>query len=157
MSKLTFHYFMNYDDCMLGRFTTGEHEIPVNIEIENEDVPFFKAGRDMSIEVGAVSGHFRVFADEEEYKKSGHNLDICSIIPVGTFTESEQDSTVLFVGRVNDVEFDAEADDDEPNYTLEIETLDLTVYLSVRYEGEIRAGDIIHASAWLYGVLELPK
>lgn len=81
------------------------------------------------------------------------------MIPIGTFSPGhdnvnfQQSPHILFSGRVVGVAWNPSADANEPNCCLEIETLEMTFNLYMRYAASVEIGYIVHGVAWLFGDL----
>ena len=164
MNRLEFCYFQNYEDGKMARLlTTGDYEIPVNIFIDNDSELEDVSEGYCNIDVCAVGSSIEFYATEEEYRRQNSDMDIISMIPVGTFSvepddeDFEESPHILFTGRVLDVEWAPEADEDEPNCCILIETLELVITMYLRYDKPVERGFIVHGAAWLYGDLEMEE
>ncbi len=162
MTKLQFCYFMDYEDGKMARVeTTGEYEVPFNVFVDNAD-QFEDAAEGICflMDINGVGSDIRFFRDEEEFKASGSNFAVPSMVPMGTFPanadeEGFQESPhILFAGIVKDFAWNLGAGEREPNLGMEIETLDMTVNLYMRYDGPVEKGYVVYGSAWIYGNLE---
>ena len=160
MNKLFFCGFMDYEDGKIARVTTtGEYEIPFNVFIDNAyDVIETEPGP-CSITIKALGENISIFTSEEEYRASGAELAVVSMIPIGTFSlnsedgQFEQSPHILFTGKVVDVITNPDAGEDGLNYCLLIETLGISFYLYIRHDAQIEKGHIVHGVAWLCGDL----
>lgn len=158
MNKLRLFDFSEYEDGMMAHAQMiGEDEIPLNIFIDNYSEVSNLHDCDIDIDICGVGCEFEAYETEEEYYKQDPMLSSIALIPIGTFsvnsddTDFKQSPHILFGGIVREVEFNAEAGDNEPNYCLTVDTLGITLTLFVSYQSEIKKGYIVHGVAWLYG------
>ena len=160
MTKVHFYHFMRYEEGKLANVDLLEYGVPAYIFIDNSKELEGLQECDAEIDIYGVAGAVDVFKTEEEYRAQGKNMDVQSMIPMGTFwvkdktKKSGPEPTILYSGIVQSVERDEEAAEDRPNYLLEIATYGMTFSLYVRHGGEIQAGDIVSGSAWIYGDLK---
>ena len=147
----TFRYFLEYRDGKMVRLeTTGEYNIPLNIFADNADVVTFRDGESCLIKVSGIGNRdMELFSSEDEYEKSINKkfpMAPISMIPIGTFSMNEKEDEfkqsphIMFSGRVLDVEFDANANENHPNCKIAIETLGISFNLFVNYNGKIAVG-----------------
>ncbi len=162
MSRFKLCGFSDYEDGKMGRFeTAGPIGIPVNIFIDNAADFTGKERGPCSVDVCGVGRGIQVFESEETYLATDPKTDVPSLIPMGTFSPSndgesfEQSPDMSFTGRVLDVDWDREAEEDEPNCCMLIETLELTFRLYLRYDLPVEKGYVVHGAAWLFGDLEM--
>ena len=156
MSRLEFFYFQDYEDGKMARMqTTGEYEIPVNIFIDNaSELEAAKPGY-CNIDVCSVGSSIDIYASEEEYRQTDSNMDIMSMIPIGTFSAKPDDEAfqesphILFTGKVLDVVLNPDAEEDEANCCILVETLGLTINIYLNYDRPVEKGYIVHGIAWL--------
>lgn len=161
MNRLAFCCFQGYEDGKMASMqTTGDHEIPVNIFIDNASEMEDAEQGYYYIDVCGVGENIRVFASEEEYREENPDFGVLSLIPVGTFPANpeeegfEESPHILFSGIVRGVKWNPEAGEEEPNCCILIETLELIITLYLRYDGPVEEGYIAHGIAWLYGDME---
>ena len=164
MSQFKFYYYMDCEDGKMARVeTTEDLEIPVNIFIDNADESKAVKGDLCSIDVCGIGSNIEIFASEETYESVDSKLKMAipSMIPIGTFPADPDDKMfeesphILFTGRVVDVEWDSEAESDEPNCCILVETLEFTFNLFLRYDAPIEKGYIVHGIAWLFGDMKM--
>ena len=164
MNRLKFCYFQDYEDGKMARMlTTGEYEIPVNIFIDNaSEFEGVKRGY-CNIDVCAVGSSIDIYASEEEYRQTDSNMDIISMIPMGTFSVKPDDEDfqesphILFTGKVLDVAWNPEADEDDANCCVLVETLGLMINLYLNYDKPVEKEYIVHGVAWLFGDMEMEE
>jgi len=144
--------------------TTGDIEIPFNMVIDNAAEANVNEDCIYSIVIFGVSHDIRIFSSVEEYTAADTCMAIPSMIPVGTFPDNWPENTddqveethqILFTGTIEEFEKLEIAGDNMPNYLLLIETLEMELFLYIRYEGPIEEGYIAHGNAWLFG--DLPE
>ena len=160
MSRFNLCGFTDYEDGKMGRFeTAGPIGMPVNIFIDNA-ADFTGEERGLcSVDVSGVGRDIQVYESEETYLATDPKTDVPSLIPMGTFSPSDdgesfdQSPDTSFTGRVLDVDWDREAGEDEPNCCMLIETLELTFSLYLRYDRAVKKGYVVHGTAWLFGDL----
>ena len=162
MSRLKFCYFTDYEDGKMARMlTTEEMEIPVNIFIDNANEIGDAHEGYCNIDICGIGSSIEIFSSEDEYAASDSQMAVVSMIPMGTFPvnpddkDFEESPHILFTGKVLDVEWNPEAEEDEANCCLLIETLELLVNLYLRYDKPIENGYIVHGVAWLFGDMEM--
>ena len=164
MGKETVFTFENYTETsegILGRLYTKQENIPVNILIDNAAQVNLKEGNLCSMEVMGLCGDFRIFADEKAYYDEGQEMASVSLIPIGTFPATggeenlEQSADILFSGKITDVKSGDELEGMDvygPDWQyMEVETLGMYLHLYVQCRDEIKTGNFVHGSAWLYG------
>ena len=158
MNKFYFNGFEDYEDGKMARLiTTGEYEIPINVFIDNANDYEDMGHGFCTIDVSAMGSSIEIYKDEEDYRSAGTCMDIISMIPVGTFPLDDDDEDfeesphILFSGKVIEAEANPDADEDEPDYCLCIETLGFEMNLFVKSDEEIENGNIVHGVAWLFG------
>ena len=161
MTKIHFYRFWAYEDGKLANAELEEGGVPINIFVDNvEEYPDLPEC-DAEIEIFGASQELEVFETEEAYFAQGTNMAPQSLIPTGTFGMTGEskaytpEPTILYSGIVRSVETREEAAENRPNYLLEVETYGMTFSLYARFDGEIRVGDIVSGSAWIYGDLNL--
>lgn len=161
MTKLRFHEFGDCDDGKMAMMEIlDETEIPINACVDNyEDVSGMNEGDVCYMDVFGVGSDIEIYRSEEEFKRSGSTMAPKSLIPTGTFSVKPDDADfrptphILFAGMVREVEVNPDAEEDDANYCLAIESYCLNFYLYLRYDGEIEVGDIAYGIAWLFGDL----
>ena len=160
MSKMTFKYFMEYEDGQMARMeTTGNLRIPVNIFIDNAAALDNLAEGLCTIDICGVgsTSNIDIYPSEEAYRATSPKMDTISMILMGTFSIHQDDENfqqsphIIFSGRVLAVEWDPTAAQNKPNCCILIETLEMVINLYVRYDSVIEAGYIVHGVAWLFG------
>lgn len=160
-TKFVFNYFMDYEDGKIAHLEmANEYEVPLNLYADNADEIMIENGAICFVDVLGIGSDIAVFGSEEEYKKSGNQMDSISMIPIGTFPadettdEFEQSPYILFSGKVLNVEYNSDASFNEPNYCITIETLGMNFKLFIQCDEVISNGNIINGVAWLFGNLE---
>ena len=159
MDKFVFFRFGYGDvkDGLLARLETEVHEVPFNVIVED--------GSDLDLQeedvccaelYGTAGDDMKVWPTEEALYANGCDMAVPSMIPVGTFPRTwgepfYQNPWILFVGNVLEVEAAPEAPSERSIYCLLVETLEMTLHLSFRYDGLIKPGDILYGTAWLRG------
>ena len=160
VNKLRFFRYMDTKDGKLAQLETiADLRIPLNVCIDNAGAfPNLKPGL-CTVDVCGVSGDVRIFPSEEAYRAADLVFASRSLVPIGTFvpgaaeTDSPQTPHILFSGQVRKAVRNPEDAPDEPNWELDIETLELDLTLYCRTEETVRPGDLVHATAWLFGDL----
>ena len=164
MTELILNYYHRHHSgrIMARVCTTGFYGITFNLFADDDSDLNIPEGSTVRTQIHGDAIHFEVYESEEEYDKAGLEWDSTSLEPYGAllmFAKDEegnpvpQEAGVLFSGMVRGVKkFDA-AGEDEPNYELTIETLEMNVHLQVRYEGIIKEGYIFHADADLHATI----
>ena len=160
MTKLDLQYIADYEDCKMGRFeTTGDDGgVTVNILIDNYSEGFPSEG-ECFMEICGLGYNIEVYKTEEEFDAahSDFKMAVPSMIPIGTFSAveeaAEEDPRILFTGKVFGFETDPEAEGNDPNHLIHIDTYGFDFHLYTKYDGNLEAGDILHGVAWLYGDL----
>ena len=140
-------------DSKIARMETcGEERIPVNIFADDDSDWEIKDGTPCDIEVFGTADDIEVFDSEEAFAAHNSIMAPISMIPSGTFSSesSEQSPHIIFSGKVIEVEKDPNAEENQPNYCLNIDSHELRFCLFVRYGGEIAAGNIVSGEAWIY-------
>ena len=159
MDKFVFRHFIECEDGQLARIETAQSGIPVNIFAEDDTDYDLQDGEECTVTVYGIGNLIDIYQSEEEYYAEGCTMDVPSIIPVGTFPPSnseesfEESSHCLFVSTVTNVDAAADAAENQPNYCITVETLEMTVVLYLCYEGPIEVGNILHGIAWLFGTI----
>ena len=156
-TKLRFFKFSPYEDGYMAHMeTVGGINVPVNVFADPGTDFFLHAGQFCSFPLYGVGNRstVEVYRNREQYYGAGHRLLVPGMIPVGTFSPTEdenfeQSPHILLTGTVTDTE--KRGKENGPDYCLEVETLDMTVYVLLDYEGEIKPGFILHCAAWLFG------
>ncbi len=156
-TKLRFFKFSPHEDGYMAHMETmGGINIPVNVFADPGTDFFLHAGQICSFSLYGVGNRrtVEVYQNREQYYGAGHRLLVPGMIPVGTFSPTddedfEQSPRILLTGTVTAVEKREKGNG--PDYCLEVETLDMTVYVLLGYEGEIKPGYILHCVAWLFG------
>jgi hypothetical protein len=157
MTKVHFYRYIPYETGFMGNFDLSEYEIPINIFVDNaEDFPDLKEC-DAEMDIFGISQSFKLFKSEAEYEAAGTNMAVQSMIPSGTFSVLSEDKKfapspeIIYNGIVKSLEKDDDAQENQPNYCLEIETYGMTFHLFVHIQEEVCVGDIVSGGAWLYG------
>jgi hypothetical protein len=157
-TEFIFNTFLEYEEGTIAQVgTTGDFEVPMNIFCEAGTDFDLKEGERCEAEVMGAGSGIEIFEDAEAYEKTGTMFGLPSLIPSGTFpaeggAESFQQSpTIIFTGTVLDVVKNPDPGEDDPNYCLEVETLEMTMSLYVRYDGEIKKGNVVNGEAWIFG------
>lgn len=158
MSVFKFYGFSDYEDGKIAHLeTSGEIEIPVNIFIDNADEIGDIGECSCSIDVFAVGNGVVIYSSADDYYAADTKMDVISMIPVGTFPAKEDDENfeqsphIFFTGKVTDVDYNENSNNDKPNYCITIETVELTFQLYLRYDSIIEVGNIAQGVVWLYG------
>ena len=160
-TSLRLFKFVPYEDGYMAHMETmGDINIPVNVFADPGTDFCLHAGLACSFPLYGVANRrtVEVYPDAERYYLSGNRLLIPGMIPIGTFSPEddenfEQSPHILLTGTVTGVEKRNNESGSGPDYCVEVETLDMTVYVLLDFEGEIRPGDILHCVAWLFGVI----
>ena len=149
--KLIFRYYMDYRDSKIARMET-ESGIPLNIFADDGSDRTLSDGTECDLQVFGMGNGIRVFSSEEEYSAEETQFAPISMIPSGTFPSEngEESPHIIFSGKAANVEYDPNADQNQPNYCITIDTYDLSFCLFVKYEGQIEKGNIVSGEAWLY-------
>ena len=159
--KETLLRFFKFSPCEDGYMahmeTMGGINVPVNVFADPGTDFFLHAGQTCSFPVYGIGNRrtIELFPSEEQYFRSGNRLQIPGMIPTGTFSPRENDVNfiqtphILLTGTVTAVE--KRNSETGPDYCLEVETLDMTVYVLLDYEGDVEPGYILHCAAWLFG------
>ena len=159
-TKLRFFRFTPCEDGYMAHMeTTGGINIPVNVYADPGTDFFLHAGQRCSFPLRGIASvqTAEVYPDAERYYGAGHTLLIPGLIPTGTFSPKEdggnfeQSPHVLLTGTVTGAERRSPDAGPGPDWLLEVETLDMTVYVYMDHEGEIVPGNILHCAAWLFG------
>ena len=157
-TMLRFFKFSPHEDGYMAHMeTVGGINVPVNVFADPGTDFFLHAGQFCSFPLYGVGNRrtVEVYQSPEQYYGAGHRLLIPGMIPIGTFSPEEDDRSfeqsphVLLTGTVAAVE--KRENGTGPDYRLEVETLDMTVYVLLDHEGEIKPGYILHCVAWLFG------
>ena len=157
MNEFVFRYFADCEDGQMARLETAGSGIPVNVFAEDGTDFDLQDGESCCVDLCGIGSQVDVYSTEEALDASGCRMAVPSMIPMGTFppkgTEDdfEESAHILFVGKVLEVDTDPEANENQPNYCLKVETLEMTLLLYLRYEGPIKTGCILHGVAWLFG------
>ncbi len=157
MSKFVFRYFADCEDGQMARLETAESGIPVNIFAEDGTDFDLQDGECCKVELYGIGSQVDVYSTAEAMYAAGSKMTVPSMIPMGTFPPKdagepfEESAHILFVGTVLEVDTDPEANENQPNYCLKVETLEMTLQLYLRHEGLIEVGSILHGVAWLFG------
>ena len=153
-----FHYgYGDVKDGLLARLETEELEVPFNVLVEDgSDLDLQEEDSCYAELYGTASDNMEVWPTEEALYANGCNMAVPSMIPVGTFPRTWeepffQNPWILFVGTVLEVETAPEASSEQSNYCLLVETLEMTLHLSLHYDGPIKPGDILYGTARLSG------
>ena len=162
MSKLIFKYFMDSEEGKMGRFESESAcDMPVNIVIDNADEVTVEPDTEVDVEIFGISSKVSIYENEDEYNPPNTSMAPVSLIPMGTFDPVEDDwdsfeqsADILFSGIVTAVDTDDEAEEDNPNYCVTIESFGIDFNLYLRYDGEIKVGNVIHGTAWLWGEIK---
>ncbi len=157
-SRFTFRAFIAHEEGRLARLeTAGDLQVPMNVLCDAEtDLSLMDGDACLAEVFGAGSG-IRLFQDEADYDASGTQFAMPSVIPAGVFPPDnntdafQQEPIILLVGSVENVVKNPAPAPDDPNYFLEVETLEMRLNLFVRYDGEIRKGNVISCEAWIFG------
>ena len=162
-TAFTFHDFIQYDDRndhgFLAELETGDG-VPVNVFAEPDSCFDLKEGDPCEVLVYGVCNNVSVFATEEEYGTSDIQMDVIAMIPAGTFPLDPDDEDfkpspwIIYSGRVIQVEKLEAKKENRPNYFIVVETLGMITGLYTHFDGEIKPGNIVHGTAWLYGNIE---
>lgn len=157
MTDFRFCGFSDYKDGKMAHLETMEYEIPVNIYAEADSDFSLEEGDICSVYIYGSGRNIRFFADENALEASGSQMAPVSMIPMGTFPADPEDKGfqgsphIMFSGKVTGGETNPDAGPDEPNFCLTVDTLEMTVHVFVRYEGDITIGGILSGVALLYG------
>ena len=159
--QLKFCGYMEYEEGQLARVETLESGIPVNIHAEDDSDFTLHEGENCEVDICAVGSHFELYRTEAEYKAAGKRMAAMSMIPSGTFPANPDDAgfrqsaDIIYTGKILNVMKAQEetAEENGPNYCLEIQTYELRFYLYVWYDGTIECGSLISGTAWLFGTL----
>ena len=157
MNEFVFRYFADCEDGEMARLETAESGIPINIFAEDGTDFDLQDGECCKVELYGIGSQVDVYSTEEALDESGCRMAVPSMIPMGTFPpkdtaeDFEESAHILFVGKVLEVDTDPEANENQPNYCLKVETLEMTLQLYLRHEGLIEVGSILHGVAWLFG------
>ena len=157
MNEFVFRYFADCEDGEMARLETAESGIPINIFAEDGTDFDLQDGECCKVELYGIGSQVDVYSTAEAMYATGSRMAVPSMIPMGTFPpkdtaeDFEESAHILFVGKVLAVNTDPEADENQPNYCLTVETLEMTLQLYLRHEGLIEVGSILHGVAWLFG------
>lgn len=157
MNEFVFCHFTECEDGLMARLETAESGIPVNVFAEDGTDFDLQDGECCKVELYGIGSQVDVYSTAEAMYATGSRMAVPSMIPMGTFPpkDSEEDfeesTHIIFVGTVLEVDTDPEADENQPNYCLTVEALEMTLQLYLRYEGPIEVGNILHGVAWLFG------
>ncbi len=158
MNEFVFRYFADCEDGEMARLETAEFGIPVNVFAEDGTDFDLLDGEACKAELfGVGSRDTEIYPNEVAFEKSGSNMAVPSMIPAGTFPANdeaedfEESPWIIYVGTVKEVDTDPEANENQPNYCLTVETLEMTLQLYLHYDGPIEPGYILHGTAWLFG------
>ncbi len=157
-TSFRFKAFLDYEDGRLARVeTTGDFEVPMNISCEENTDLSLAEGDLCEAEVMGAGSNIVLYRDEEAFEKANPLFAMPSVIPAGVFppdnnTDSfQQEPVILFSGTVRNVIKNPDPQPDEPNYFLEVETLEMDLSLYILYDGDIEKGSIISGEAWIFG------
>ncbi len=156
MTKLHFCGYVPHENGMMALVKTAEMEIPMHICIDNyPDYPDLEPC-DCHINICGVGYDFDVYADQAAYDASGEVLASVGMIPMGTFalegdTDFRPNPSISFSGIVEDVLVNPNPSKNSPNYDVLVKSLDFTMEYYIRYDGEIKPGNIINGVAFLFG------
>ena len=157
---LNLFVFRNFTECEereMARLETRNARIPVNVVAEKDTDFDLHDGEECFVVLFGIGNIVDIYPSKEALYSDNYTMDIPSVIPVGTFpiedTEEpfEESPHILFVGKVVRVDFDSEAEDNQPNYCLTVETLEMTILLYLLHDGPIEVGSILRGIAWLFG------
>lgn len=146
----------------MARMETFDSRIPVNIHAKDDSDFTLKEGTICKIEILADQDKLTIHKDADAFAEAGTVLAAHSMIPVGTFSETPDGRPVkespftLFSGEITEVQHNDNAQEDEPNYCLKIESLELNFYLYCWLDDEepVKAGNYAEGVAWLFGTIQ---
>ena len=159
MNKFVFRHFSACEDGQMARLETAKSGIPVNVFAEEGTDFDLQDGESCCVDLYGIGSQMEVYPTEKALHASGHRMAVPSMIPMGTFPPRdsegpfEESPHILFVGTVLEVDTDPEANKNQPNYCVSVETLEMTLQLYLRHEGSIEVGNILHGVAWLFGTV----
>ena len=164
MTELKLNYYhKHHSGRMMARVcTTGFYGITFNLFVDDDSDLNLPEGSTVRTQIHGDALHFEVYESEAEYEKACLEWDSISLEPYGAllmFAKDEdgnpvpQEAGVLFSGMVREVKKYGVAGNDEPNYELTVETLDIDIRLQISYEGIIEEGYIFHADAKLHAAI----
>jgi len=134
---------------------TCETDIPVNIYAEPGSDFDMDEGDICTVDICGVCYDLEVFQDEDAYYATGTQFAAVSMIPLGVFSSEgnadEESAHIMFSGKVIETEKDPKAGPEEINYCLKAESLEMEINLFTCFDGEIKAGNVIHGTAWIFG------
>lgn len=148
---------MDYEDGKIARVESiSEEGVPFNVFIDNAgEFPNLREGP-CEIDISGVGSDIEVYAIEEDYEKAHPQFAAISMIPIGTFPPRGEDGPfeesphVMFAGRVTDAEWNPDADPDEPNCWLKVETYGFDFGLFIRWDRPVEPCSIVSGIAWLF-------
>ena len=164
MSRFYFCNYIDYEDGKMAHVSTVEEneldEIPLNIHIDNADQITDMKHCQCDIDVSGVTYDLEVYPSSEAYAEAGTGYAEKCLIPIGTFSVSEDKGSftptahIFFSGRVLEVRWNPDCGPDEPNCCIRVATLGFEFSLYLEYHGEIGEGYIVSGTAWLFGKIE---
>lgn len=160
-TTMKFYGYIDHEEGKLASMETqgdSGFEIPVNIFAEEGNGFSLAEGTVCTLEIGGEGCNIKVYASGKEVVANTKMTEI-SMIPMGTFSLEPDDPdfqpqpTIIFSGKVLNVAQNPNPSEEEYQYYVEVETLDMTLALYFDCDETIEVGNYIHGIAWLSAVI----